>query len=212
MWHPVILVQLQPKRAGWFQLAACTHWFLHLAAIVEALCARAHFLRVFSGSLMNPPNRQKLWDDINRSCILLPRLLPESCRHNDRFLSVLVRLLFQAYLVLYLQDVRQNPSPALEESPHMGTEFGCKICMLCADSRSAGSRFRSTGAPKMPGNSSNQGHYTPSAVVKCKFPLSELRGEATYYTHRAVAESRFPSTMPLHFKESFEYVILFTFM
>ena len=29
-------------------------------------------------------------------------------------------------------------------------------------------------------NSSNQGHYTPSAVVKCKFPLSELRGEATY--------------------------------
>ena len=46
--------------------------------------------------------------------------------------------------------------------------------------RSAGSRFRSTGAPKMPGNSSNQGHYTPSAVVKCKFPLSKLRGEATY--------------------------------
>ena len=70
--------------------------------------------------------------------------------------------------------------------------------------RSAGSRFRSTGAPKMPGNSSNQGHYTPPAVVKCKFPLSELRGEATYYTHRAVAGSRFPSTMP-HLKESFEY-------
>ena len=59
--------------------------------------------------------------------------------------------------------------------------------------RSAGSRFRSTGAPKMPGNSSNQGHYTLPAVVKCKFPLSELRGEATYYTHRAVAGSRFPS-------------------
>ena len=39
--------------------------------------------------------------------------------------------------------------------------------------RSAGSRFRSTGASKMPGNSSNQGHYTPSAVVKCKLPLSE---------------------------------------
>ena len=66
--------------------------------------------------------------------------------------------------------------------------------------RSAGSRFRSTGAPKMPGNSSNQGHYTPPAVVKCKFPLSELRGEATYYTHRAVAGSRFPSTMPLIFR------------
>ena len=66
--------------------------------------------------------------------------------------------------------------------------------------RSAGSRFRSTGAPKMPGNSSNQGHYTPPAVVKCKFPLSELRGEATYYTHRAVAGSRFPSTKPLHLK------------
>ena len=58
---------------------------------------------------------------------------------------------------------------------------------------------------KMPGNSSNQGHYTPPAVVKCKFPLSELRGEATYCTHRAVAGSRFPSTMPLHLKESFEY-------
>ena len=98
---------------------------------------------------MNPPNRQKLWDDFNRSCISLPRLLPKSCRHNERFLSALVRLLFQAYLVLYrpkqggrqgtawrsstLQDVRQNPSPALKESPHMGTEFGCKICMLCAD-------------------------------------------------------------------------------
>ena len=25
MWHPVIFAQLQPKRAGWFQLAACTH-------------------------------------------------------------------------------------------------------------------------------------------------------------------------------------------
>ena len=37
---------------------------------------------------------------------------------------------------------------------------------------------------------------TPAAVVKCKFPLGELRGEATYYTHRAVAGSRFPSTMP----------------
>ena len=69
--------------------------------------------------------------------------------------------------------------------------------------RAAGSRFRSTGAPKMSGNSSNQGHHTPSAVVKCKFPLSELRGEATYYTHRAVAGSRFPGTMPLHLKESF---------
>ena len=71
--------------------------------------------------------------------------------------------------------------------------------------RSVGSRFRSTGAPKMPGNSSNQGYSTPPAVVKCKFPLSELRGEATYCTHRAVAGSRFPSTMPLHLKESFEY-------
>ena len=112
-----------------------------------------HIFYGFSGSLMNPPNRQKLWDDFNRSCILLPRLLPKSCRHNERFLSALVRLLFQAYLVLYrpkqgcrqgtawrsstLQDVRQNPSPALKslkESPRMGTEFGCKICMLCADS------------------------------------------------------------------------------
>ena len=55
-----------------------THWFLHLAATVEALCARAHFLCVLTGSLMDPPNRQKLWDDFNRSCILLPRLLPKS--------------------------------------------------------------------------------------------------------------------------------------
>ena len=69
-----------------------------------------------------------------------------------------------------------------------------------AEFAEAGSRFRSTGAPKMPGNSSNQGHYTPSAVVKCKFPLSELCGEATYYTHRAVAGSRFPSTKPLRLK------------
>ena len=59
--------------------------------------------------------------------------------------------------------------------------------------------------PKCQETAANQGHYTPPAVVKCKFPLSELRGEATYYTHRAVAGSRFPSTMPLHLKESFEY-------
>ena len=88
-------------------------------------------------------------EDVNRSCIFLPRLLPKSCKHNERFLSALVRELFQAYLVLYrpeeggrqgmawrsatLQDVRQNPSPALKESPRMGTEFGCKICILCAD-------------------------------------------------------------------------------
>ena len=75
--------------------------------------------------------------------------------------------------------------------------------------RSAGSRFRNTGAPKMPGNSSNQGHYTPPAVVKCKFPLSELRGEATYYTHHAVAGSRFPSTMPL--QKIHSNIVLFTF-
>ena len=50
-----------------------------------------------------------------------------------------------------------------------------------AKCRSAGSRFRSTSAPNMPGNSSNQSHYVPSAVVKCKFPLSELCGEATYW-------------------------------
>ena len=89
---------------------------------------------------------------------MLPRLLPKSCRHNERFLSAQVRLLFQAYLVvLYrpkqggrqgtawrsstLQDVRQNPSPALKESPRMGTEFGCKICMLCADCSFDGSSF-----------------------------------------------------------------------
>ena len=67
--------------------------------------------------------------------------------------------------------------------------------------RSAGSRFRSTGSQNAR-KQQQSGHYTPSAVVKCKFPLSELRGEATY---RAVAGSRFPSTMPLHLEESFEY-------
>ena len=63
MWHPVIFAQLQPKKSRVVParcMYACTHWFLHLAATVEALCARAHFLRVFPGSLMNPPNRQKL--------------------------------------------------------------------------------------------------------------------------------------------------------
>ena len=59
MCHPVILVQLQPKRAGWFQLAACTHCFLHLAATVEALCARAHFLRVFFGLVNEPAKPSK---------------------------------------------------------------------------------------------------------------------------------------------------------
>ena len=34
---------------------ACAHWFLHLAATVEALCARAHFLRVFR--LVNEPSK-----------------------------------------------------------------------------------------------------------------------------------------------------------
>ena len=44
--------------------------------------------------------------------------------------------LFQAYLVqgtawrsVTLQDVRQNR----RLPPRMGTEFGCKICILCAD-------------------------------------------------------------------------------
>ena len=92
----------------------------------------------------------------------------------------------------------RSSAPVLPRTP-------CSVLILGKMLRSAGSRFRSTGAPKMPGNSSNEGHYTPPAVVKCKFPLSGLRGEATYYTHRAVAESRFPSTMPLHLKESFEY-------
>ena len=103
----------------------------------------------FFGLVNEPAKPSKTVGRFNRSCILLPRLLPKSCRHNERFLSALVRLLFQAYLVLYrpkqggrqgtawrsstLQDVRQNPSPALKESPRMGTEFGCKICMLCAD-------------------------------------------------------------------------------
>ena len=45
--------------------------------------------------------------------------------------------LFQAYLVqgtawrsVTLQGVRQNR----RLPPRMGTEFGCKICILCADS------------------------------------------------------------------------------
>ena len=84
-------------------------------------------------------------------------------------------------------------------------EHGAPCWFLDKMLRSAGSRFRSTGAPNMPGNSSNEGNYAPPTVVKCKFPLSELRGEATYHTQRAVAGSRFPSTMPLHLKESFEY-------
>ena len=33
-----------------------------------------------------------------------------------------------------LQDFRQNTSFASKEHPDMGTEFGCKIFMLCADS------------------------------------------------------------------------------
>ena len=33
-----------------------------------------------------------------------------------------------------LQDFRQNTSFASKEYPDMGTEFGCKICILCADS------------------------------------------------------------------------------
>ena len=33
-----------------------------------------------------------------------------------------------------LQDFRQNTSFASKEYPDIGTEFGCKICILCADS------------------------------------------------------------------------------
>ena len=56
---------------------------------------------------------------------------------------------FRHYLVLYrpkegkgqgtagwsatLQDFRQNTSFASKEYPNMGTEFGCKICILCAE-------------------------------------------------------------------------------
>ena len=53
--------------------------------------------------------------------------------------------LFQAYLVqgtawrsVMLQDVRENR----RLPPRMGTEFGCKICILCADSlQSSVSKF-----------------------------------------------------------------------
>ena len=42
----------------------------------------------------------------------------------------------------------------------------CSVLVLGKMLRSAGSRFRSTGAPKMPRNSSNQGHYT-SLLYPC---------------------------------------------
>ena len=66
---------------------ACTHWFLHLAAAVQALSVQGHiFYGFFPGSLMNPPNSQKTVgplhrDDFNRSCTLLLWLWPKSCGH-----------------------------------------------------------------------------------------------------------------------------------
>ena len=44
-----------------------------------ACLSRAHFLWVFSGSLINPPNRNvgHSVEIFNRSCILLLRSLPE---------------------------------------------------------------------------------------------------------------------------------------
>ena len=105
----------------------------------------------FFGLVNEPAKPSKTVGRFQQELHFAPTVTAESCRHNERFLSAQVRLLFQAYLVvLYrpkqggrqgtawrsstLQDVRQNPSPALKESPRMGTEFGCKICMLCADS------------------------------------------------------------------------------
>ena len=52
---------------------------------------------------------------------------------------------------------------------------------------------------------------TRPAVVKCKFRLVSFAVKRPY-THRAVAGSRFPSTMPLHLKESFEYRLYSRFM
>ena len=106
---------------------ACTHRFLHLAATVEALCARAHFLRVFSGLVNEPAKPSKTVghsiDDFNRSCILLLGY----CRHHVGTMNGAISGILGALSAkggrapghgmaerdaAGLQDVRQNPSPA----------------------------------------------------------------------------------------------------
>ena len=63
-WHPGKFAQLLPKRAGWFQLAACTHV---RACIFQQQLWRLFVQDTFSAgfsmliNLMKLPNRQKLW-------------------------------------------------------------------------------------------------------------------------------------------------------
>ena len=86
------------------QVQACCMYTLILtrSATVEAPCARPHFLKGFSGSLMNPLNRQKLRITPSRrlqqKLHCAPTIVYCGCEHNDRFLGSLVRALFQALL------------------------------------------------------------------------------------------------------------------
>ena len=115
--------------------------------------------------------------------------------------------------------LRPNPI-TLTLMPGMFRQNGLwKICRVCGVIQNFGSALTltrtaaairrqsrdSTSLPKCQETAAIRATTRLSLWVKCKFPLSELRGEATYYTHRAVAGSRFPSTIPLHLKESFEY-------
>ena len=88
-------------------------------------------------------------DDFNRSCTVPQPLSIADASTMTGSSRLSCRALFRRYLVLYrpkegkgqgtagwsatLQDFRQNTSLASKEYPDMGTEFGCKICILCAD-------------------------------------------------------------------------------
>ena len=61
MWHPVIFAQLQPKRAGWFQLAACTHvraGSCTLQQLWRPIC-KGTFSTGFSGLVNEPAKPSK---------------------------------------------------------------------------------------------------------------------------------------------------------
>ena len=105
---------------------ACTHRFLHLAATVEAICARAHFLRVFLGSLMNLPNRPKLWATPSRRFqqeLHFARTVTEIMWAQSRFPAKLVQ--GTAWRSVTLQE-----SVKIVACPRC-TEFGCKIYTVC---------------------------------------------------------------------------------
>ena len=106
---------------------ACTHWFLHLAATVEALCARTGF----SGLVNEPAKPSKtVGHSIETISTGVAFCSYGYCRNHVGTLNGAISSILGAGHGMAKRDAAGCPSKSVA-CP--GTEFGCKICILCAD-------------------------------------------------------------------------------